>query len=603
MSTPEQAVQGDSLENQEIIGKAAADRRGWNLLKVFEEPYTGRKSKRPMVEVIIDFIRSSSAPVHYYLFKDIERFTRAGVKEYIDLKSRIEAEGVAVVDSYGLIQPKQNTLEHLGFKYDWSEFSPSEAAEIMEAYRSQQDVRIMLTRMIGAEIQLVQKGYKISSPNDGYLNKRIAVEGKKRYIEVPDPKRARFFKEMFRLRASGRYTDTEIVQRLNDMGYRSKSYRRWSEDKTKVIGHTRPKPLTQRRLRQIISKTIYCGVRCEKWTNYKPIRVQYEGLVSIETFNKANHGRIEIKEYGDELRIVKGEQLRAQPPKRLKANPLYPYKNIVMCPECGNKPLLGSASKGRTGKRYPAYHCDRGHYFRIPKKNLESTVESFLSSIALSPQYLVHFRHMLERAFEKRGQEMEQLWKQSKRNTKALDEEIESAVTTLLQTKSSTARAKIEERIEELEAEKLQATQTTFVSDVRMSELDAFLRWTKKLMEPARLLKKAATLQAQTALAGLIFKTPPSFAEIANGTAQLSEIFRLNSLFTRGKALIVGDETPGSKRGREFPVRQVVDDPSSNGEGNLTGSQDSGDEPLDWNEIEELLENWRITATALGDID
>lgn len=46
-----------------------------------------------------------------------------------------------------------------------------------------------------------------------------------------------------------------------------------------------------------------------------------------------------------------------------------------MCPQC-EKPLIGSATKGRQGKYYSAYHWDkRGHYFRVTKKEFDKTVD------------------------------------------------------------------------------------------------------------------------------------------------------------------------------------------------------------------------------------
>ena len=66
----------------------------------------------------------------------------------------------------------------------------------------------------------------------------------------------------------------------------------------------------------------------------------------------------------------------------------FPYKKVVLCPECKN-PLFGSAPRGRLGKHYPGYHCHRrGHYFRIPKVQFDETIEQFVKSIEVSPKYI-----------------------------------------------------------------------------------------------------------------------------------------------------------------------------------------------------------------------
>ncbi len=58
-----------------------------------------------------------------------------------------------------------------------------------------------------------------------------------------------------------------------------------------------------------------------------------------------------------------------------------------MCPHC-NRPLFGSASRGRLGKCYPAYHCNkRGHYFRVLQKTFNETVTNLIENIDLAPGY------------------------------------------------------------------------------------------------------------------------------------------------------------------------------------------------------------------------
>ena len=61
---------------------------------------------------------------------------------------------------------------------------------------------------------------------------------------------------------------------------------------------------------------------------------------------------------------------------------------IVACPKCG-KILSGSASRGKMGACYPAYHCSRdGHYFRVPKAEFDKTIEDFVRAITIKPEYI-----------------------------------------------------------------------------------------------------------------------------------------------------------------------------------------------------------------------
>lgn len=43
--------------------------------------------------------------------------------------------------------------DHLGFEYKWSVYSPVKKSEILEAERSKDELRDIMSRMIGAEIR------------------------------------------------------------------------------------------------------------------------------------------------------------------------------------------------------------------------------------------------------------------------------------------------------------------------------------------------------------------------------------------------------------------------------------------------------------------
>lgn len=516
------------MEAQETIGRSVADRNGWTVLRVFNEPYSGRKQGRPMIDDILAFVKKSATPVHYYIFKGIDRFTRAGVVEYERLKTRLETVGVTAVDSYGLIQPKRNTLDHLGFSYDWSVFSPSEAAEFLEAHRSKQEVRDILTRMIGAEIALVQQGYKIRPPTDGFLNRRIDLDGKKRVIEVPDPQRAPYFCEMLRLRAEGRLSDKEIVARVNAMGYTTKPHRIWDRSTGKVIGHTKPQPLSVKRLQEIILRPIYCGVRVEKWTNWQPIRTKYPGLVSIEMWNRANRSKVEIVERVDGTLLLRSGANRI--PVRLRNNPAYPYKNVILCAQC-RRPFLGSASRGRLGTYYPAYHCNRGHYVRIPKSYFEETVEAYLATLTIPRANMGEFKIALEDAWQRREKEIAEESERTLQTARGLKDQQENIIDALLAAKEPLVRERLEKRIAELE-EQIRGCQVQSGTDVSRADFEAFSSWVSTLMEHLiPTLKEGEKIEVQRGLFELIFEQLPTIEEVANGTPILSPFFEVSRGF------------------------------------------------------------------------
>ncbi len=181
VSDPQQ-LKGGSLDNQEAIGRLTAERLGAKIAKIFRKPHSATTTEREDFQEVIDFIKKYPKPVHYYIIKSLDRLTREGYVEYVRLRAELEKLGVEIVDADGVIQQKKNTLSHLGdYKYRWSVYSPSEAGEMLETYKGKAEVRDILTRLVGAEIRLVQDGFAVRRAPDGLKNKRIFDNGKELY--------------------------------------------------------------------------------------------------------------------------------------------------------------------------------------------------------------------------------------------------------------------------------------------------------------------------------------------------------------------------------------------------------------------------------------
>jgi site-specific DNA recombinase len=455
VSTARQAREGDSLETHADICRALAERNGWKLAhEPWLEAHTGSASIRPVFDDVLAFLDQNPGMVRYYLFRSIDRFTRGGVDLYNSMKRELRKRGVEPVDSMGIIQPGKNTLEHLGFEYEWSRTDPSEISELVVATQAKTEKTTILTRMIGQGISLAQKGYCVRQAADGYKLQRVFVDGKRRYIQVADPDRARFFIAMLELRAAGDLSDPEIVARVNAMGYRSRPFERWSADKTQVIGHGGGVLLTDKRLQFIVRNPIYCGVVCEKWTHGKPIRAPYPGLVSIETYNAANRGKRFIREQRGELELLYDYYPHRQSRVYSRANPQFPFKNVVMCPVC-HKPFHASASRGKSGRRFPAYHCQRAHQrIGIDKASFEGIVSRFVSRL----RFDVDLREAVIQAsydrYHERQGELIETHAAIRRTASGLEAQKAEAVKAFMAASSDAMRKALEAEVDRLEVEK-----------------------------------------------------------------------------------------------------------------------------------------------------
>ena len=547
-------LQKRGLEEQIAICRNFAQRNNWVVKKVFSKSFSGRAEERSDFEEILRYIKASNArgeKIDFYIVKSIDRLTRNGHLTYSDMKTRIESVGAILVDTYGVIQEKANTLEHLNVAYDWSHYTPSETSELLEAKRGKDEVRDILTRMIGAEISLTRDGYSMRAPNEGYLNTKEIIGGKEQSVLMQDPDRANFFKLIFKLRASGSLTDQEIVDRVNALGYLSKPHKVWEGTKSakRVVGYSKPKPLEVKRMQSIVKKTLYAGIRDEKWTVQPTPVIFAEGespIVSIEEFNKANRGGVYIKKSHDgSIEILKNYHARSLV-KRLKYRKDYKYDKMIACNTC-RKPLKnsGKGNTGKSGKGFQAHHCDRvldgtKHYMRVPKKEFEQKVSYYLENLRFDENFIDKLREKVVNKYREREKEILDQSISVGGNVTNLKTKQSNLMEKLDHVSSPIVIKKIEDQIEELEEMIDKATEQRDKMEIKERDIKSFMRYVRNLMEhPMKILGNNTDPYQQKAFFNLVFKEMPTYEEILNGTPKLSLVFKLSEEFKTDKSALV----------------------------------------------------------------
>lgn len=545
VSSAKQAQQGESLEDQASVCIEIARRYNAAVVpngKIFKEAFSGRKDHRPVFDEVMEYIKTHQGEVDYFIIRNIDRLTRGGSTVYGQLKSQLTKYGVALLDGNGIVQTSQNTLAGTGFSYDWSEQSPSEISEIITAQAGKVEVTTILTRLIKEEIKLTQQGYRVRAPNDGYRNEKIfTTEGKKRTIQIPDPSRAEFFREMFKLRAENNFDDHEICKRINAMGFKTQEKNRWDSGRRKILGKSGGSKLTPKILQSLIKRPAYCGVIIEKWTHYLPVRTPYDGLVSIDLFNQANRGKIYIKEYEDgSLEILHNQSKERVIRHRNKNNALYPFRNIILCPYCSGS-FKGSASKGKSGKHYENYHCSRGHkYFGVSKVTFEENIKKFIQSLELDQHFLNILDTKLIKQYRKHQSELLQASASIHRNLADLESRKQQAVDNLFECSSPVVKKTIEQRIESIERDIEQVKKQSKKTEIDESDVTAFLRYAKHFMEHIdEMLIDTGDMRKQQALFGLVFDEFPTYQQILSGTPKLSLVFAIKKNHLDSGSLLV----------------------------------------------------------------
>lgn len=546
VSTPKQAQEGESLEDQERSIKKHCEKMGWTLFppnKVYQEPFTGTKTNRPVYNEILEMLKINKKAINikYFVFWDFDRLTRAGTIDYDQIWKDVKNFDVKLRDTTEIIQDEKNAFEEFGFtfEYDWAVARPSEDTERQKVEDARKERIKILQRLIKPEIYRTQDGYQIGNPDYGFQNKQILVGTKKKIIQVRYEPEAIFVERIYKLRAEGILTDQEICDDVNALGYKSRLKNRWSKDRKRIVGTFGGKKLDVKQMQDLVKRFTYCGVLCEKWTKFEPIKAQYDGLVLIDEWNKANRGKVHL-EVDPDGSITLLENVGVHGKKRPKYNPEFPFKNILVCEDCG-KPMKASAPKNKSKNPYPYYHCSRGHITNsIPKKTLEDTFNTYLENIKFTDKFLNIFNKTVYLQFKKREGELAEDTSKANINVGELEAQKSALIKSFPTATIQVVRENIEQEIEKLQSEIIRAKAHRDKMEIEETDLENFSAWCKEIMEhPAKILEDIRSQQEQEATFSLFFDRFPTYTEIVSGTPKLSLVFKLSEEFKVNQDLAV----------------------------------------------------------------
>ena len=533
VSSDKQGLDGDSPEAQREQGEAYAKAHNIVVTETIILLESASHEVQPMQKVI-DVCKDKSKGFQVVLIKSIDRFTRGGGDYYSPLKRQLTRLGIALEDMYGVIGKQQiNTLEHTGFKYYWSEFNPTQKSEYLEAERAKDEMRDIMSRMIGAEIRYTQLGYWMRRPHYGFRSVKIDTKNGKRTILKPDKNEAKFIIRLFEMRAAHVYTNQQIADELNSMGFRSRvTIVRDKYDRTKIKRQIGGRKMTAKMIDQYTSKLVYCGIIKEKWTHDKPVKAQFDGLVSVDLFNEANRGRVFVEVDSHDSITIKRKAVPDHLKNKQIYNPDYPYKQVVACPKCG-KTLSGSATRGKLGKHYPAYHCSRdGHYFRVPKPEFDETIEDFVRTIAIKPEYIDDVIAAIAELWRERQTKQIDANRQRLEHRDILQSQIKATVDRMRIVTSETALKYLEEDIVSVEKELAELDEEIARQPNLQAEFDQVLQYAKYILEHlSELLLDLCNPLRKAAFFGAIFNKLPTYEQINFGTHKNSPPPEVNELF------------------------------------------------------------------------
>lgn len=535
VSSGKQKRDGDSPEEQRQRGENLARNNNVEIVKTIILVESASHAEQPMQE-IIEHCRANPS-IEVVLIKAIDRFTRGGSVAYIKLKEQLDSLGVTLLDTFGIIDGRRvNTLEHTGFSYYWSDYSPSFKSEILEAEHAKDELRDIMTRMIGAEIRYTQLGYWMRQPPYGFTSETLDTNHGKRVILKPHPKEAPFIRRIFEMRAQGIYSGQEIADEVNSLGFKTRTtYVRDKYDRTKIKRIVGGRAIDVKMIDRIAHNLIYAGVINGKWTNDKPVKAQFEGLVSTELFNQANHGKLVIEIANNNEVTIHHKQPQEWQLVKKMVNPKFPYKKVIGCPYC-RKPLSGSAARGKLGKYYPAYHCSRdGHYFRMPQAEFDATIERFVKRIEIAPEHIDKLLEMIELSWRTQQEQTIQDSQKLLGQRQALEAQIRLTVDRMNVVTNETVIKYMEEDVVNAEKQMKELDNQLANNGENVVDISLVLEYARYLLKHlSEILLELSNPLRRAAFFAVLFSSTPSYAEINFETPKNSPLPEINGLFRIG---------------------------------------------------------------------
>ncbi len=403
VSTNKQEKNWDSLENQERACRSYCKNNSINVIWVFKEAFTWKDQNRPILNKSI--LNAIENKVDYYIVFDIDRLSREWYSVYSDVKNHLQANWITLKDSKNIIWDSNLVVTNDKVdmsKYKWNRENRSEMAEMVYSAQAKIEWDKIIQRTIPREIELEQQWYQVRWPNYWYTNKKIKTLNWKASIQIKNWTEWDWVIYIFESRAEWLLSDKEIVEQVN---------LKW------CIKKRNNKPMDVKYMQELIKNPIYAWVIKSEWTWKNPIKTAYDWLVSIDIWNKANKGKIQIIEIdntnlsmlykNDKSKIEDTIEIKE---KRKDYNSEYPYSKVLMCPEC-KWTLTWNNAKSRSGTIHNYYQCTwkkwiKHKNYSLKQKEVNDSIMSIFTSININNDLLKLFEDISEEVYIDRKDEL-----------------------------------------------------------------------------------------------------------------------------------------------------------------------------------------------------
>ncbi len=365
VSTSEQKNYGNSLSNQKERLDDFCRSNSIEIIKDFEEDYSGKNFERPVFSKLYEYANSNKNQIDYLLVYKWDRFSR-------------------------------NTLDALNMVEKFKGFNIE--VNSIEQWMNHNDPNQLLLYLINLGIPEVDNRIRQNRTREGIRSNQISgrwvssqpkgyIPGKDEFGKVlmkPDPKISSLISELFNDFSLDIYSQNQLIK----------------------LPKYKPLELNKNSLSRILNQIAYSGrIKVKEYKNQPEqiVDALHIPLVSVEIFEKCQ------KVLYKRRRVIN---------KPAKVNINLPLRGYLECSKCGSN-LTGSGSKSKTGKIHYYYHCNprNGCNERIKAPLMHSEIELEFDKLKPNKKVLNLFKLILKEKFENSE-------KSKKKLIKNIDEKI-----------------------------------------------------------------------------------------------------------------------------------------------------------------------------------
>ena len=178
--------------------------------------------------------------------------------------------------------------------------------------------------------------------------------------------------------------------------------------------------------------------------------------------------------------------------------------------------MKGSASTGKSGNKFGAYHCERKHKRNAySEKEVEKAFNDLFENIKFTSTFISILEKVLVWKFREKEGEFAEISAKANINVSELEMQKSQLIKSFGNATLKEVQQSIEQEISKLQSEINNAKDYRDKLEIKEEDVTEFIDWCKKIMEhPHKILENIGNPDEQRELFSLFFEEMPTYTEL-----------------------------------------------------------------------------------------